>query len=229
MNTKTLVKGDIVQWKAGHEIIVGMVDEVFDGEGSDSWVMCWVGKENHYLPLKEVSLVEKSIPSPFVVVVDTREQAGFEFRGLRADARQQNRPLQVLTKVGTLKQGDYSIEGFETSVAVERKSKADLFGTLGQQRKRFERELERLNDLQFACVVVEADWPEILLDPAEHSSLNPKTIIRSVIAWQQRFQRVHWWACAGRSMAESVTYRVLERFYRDDLQSKMEVRKPEES
>jgi DNA excision repair protein ERCC-4 len=164
---------------------------------------------------------DKPIQSPFVIAVDTRENRPFTFAGLRADARQQNRPLQVRTAVKTLASGDYSVEGLEDLVAVERKSKADLFGTLGQGRERFERELARLQEMRFAAVVIEADWPDILLNPPGHSGLNPKSLFRSVIAWQQRYHRVHWWACAGRAMAQTSTYRILERFYRDDTRGKM--------
>jgi ERCC4-type nuclease len=152
---------------------------------------------------------------PAVVLIDSREQLPFRFTGLRADAKQGRRPLAVTTLSQLLPTGDYSLEGLHDQVAVERKSLADLFHTLGQGRERFERELERLAAMQFAAVVVEADWLKILSDPPDHSRLNPKTIFRSVIAWQQRFPRVHWWPCPNRRFAEIVTLRILERFLKD--------------
>jgi hypothetical protein len=36
-----------------------------------------------------------------------------------------------------------------------------------------------------------------------------------VLAWQQRFVRVHWLFMGSRRLAEVTTLRVLERFYRD--------------
>jgi DNA excision repair protein ERCC-4 len=156
---------------------------------------------------------------PFVVAVDTREQLGYQFEGLQADARQQRRPLLITTERRTLAQGDYSIVGHEDQVAVERKALPDLFGTLGQGRGRFERELTRLDDMVrmvaggCAWVMVEADWHTILTAPPEHSSLNPKTIHRSVIAWQQRYPRVHWWFVGNRRLAEITTFRLLERWW----------------
>jgi ERCC4-type nuclease len=45
------------------------------------------------------------------------------------------------------------VQGFADQIAVERKSLADLFGTLGQGRERFERELVRLSAHQYAAVV----------------------------------------------------------------------------
>lgn len=156
-----------------------------------------------------------TLDCPFVVVVDTREQASFSFADLRSDAREGSRPLNVPTVVGTLRSGDYSIRGLEDAVAVERKSMQDLYSTLGQGRERFVRELERLAVMEFAAVVVEADWSAMLSTPPPHSSLNPKTVFRSVLAWQQRYPRVHWWPCPNRRFAEITTFRILERFWKE--------------
>jgi ERCC4-type nuclease len=152
---------------------------------------------------------------PFTVVIDRRERLPFAFANLKADARRRRRPLVVPTVAAHLPSGDYSIEGFQDKVAVERKSLEDLYGTLGQHRDRFERELARLDEMDFAAVVVEADWPAILFTPPVESSLLPKTVFRSVLAWQQRFPRVHWWTAYSRDFAEIITFRVLERFWND--------------
>lgn len=121
----------------------------------------------------------------------------------------------VQTTVRGLATGDYSLFGFEDQVAIERKSLADLFGTLGQGRKRFERELTRLAAMKFAAVVVEAEWSAVLGDPPRRSKLNPKTVFHSVVAWQQRFPRVHWWFLPGRDAAEAAVVRILDRFWRE--------------
>lgn len=157
--------------------------------------------------------------SPFIVAVDTREQNPFTFLDLKADARQKRRPLQIRCLRRTLQAGDYSLVGLEGEISIERKSLADCFSTLGQQRDRFERELGRLAAYRWAAVVVEADWPAILGEPPERSQLNPKTIHRSVIAWQMRFPNIHWWTCFSRRFAEITTYRLLERYWKDRCRS----------
>jgi ERCC4-type nuclease len=157
---------------------------------------------------------EEPLPTPFTVLIDTREQHPYRFEGLRSDAREGRRPLAVQTERATLRSGDYSLCAWCDYVAVERKSVSDLFGTLGQGRERFERELLRLAEMEFAAVVVEANWSEVLA-PQPHSQLNPKTVHRSVIAWQQRHPRVHWWFCGDRWLAEVTTFRILERWWRD--------------
>ena len=151
---------------------------------------------------------------PFAVLVDSREQLPYSFAGLRADACDHYRPLVVELRGATLSEGDYSVEGLQGRVAVERKSAADLFGTIGQGRERFIRELERLNGLDVAAVVVEAEWSEIFTRPPEHSQLPPKVVLRSCLTWQQRFPHVHWVFCPGRAFAERVTFRILERAWK---------------
>jgi ERCC4-type nuclease len=154
---------------------------------------------------------------PFAVAIDTREQRPYAFGGLVSDAKERRRPLVVPTEIRTLRSGDYSIVGHEDAIAIERKSLADLYGTLGQGRDRFVRELERLARLSFAAVVIEAEWSEIIGSPPGLSGLNPKTVLRSVIAWQQRYPRIHWWPCPERRFAEVLTYRILERWWKEKM------------
>ncbi len=160
------------------------------------------------------------IVKPYVVVIDTREQHPFAFVGFTGDAKDHRRPLIVPTKRAALKSGDYSLVGFEDRVAVERKSLVDLFGSMGSERERFEREIQRLSVFDFAAVVVEADWPAVLSSPPPQSELSPKTIFRTVLDWQQDYPRVHWWFCATRGFAERVTLRVLNRFWERDRRAK---------
>jgi DNA excision repair protein ERCC-4 len=167
---------------------------------------------------------DEPLVTPWLLLIDSREQSPYDFQGLRADAKDGRRPLQVRTEVRGLPSGDYSIAGQEQWVAVERKSAADLFGTIGQHRERFERELARLNEMTFAAVVVEAEWSELLAHPPPRTKLLPKVVYRSVIAWQQRFPRVHWWAVAGRKMGEVTTFRILERFWRDRVDHNTQLR-----
>jgi ERCC4-type nuclease len=157
---------------------------------------------------------------PRAVLIDRREKAPYSFTGFFADARQNRKPLKVLTRVMDLPSGDYSLAGLPDEIAVERKSAEDLFHTLGQGRERFEKELTRLSSMTFAAVVVEAEWSSILENPPENSRLSPKVVLRSVITWQQQFPSVHWWFLPGRRPGEIATFRILERFARRGEKSK---------
>lgn len=161
------------------------------------------------------------IVCPFSVCVDRREQAPYSFLNIKSDAANGQAPLIVRTATETLESGDYSISGYEHRIAVERKSLEDAYSTFSHGRARFERELARLQLLDFAAVVIEAGWGRILGSPPAHSRLLPKSVFRSIIAWQQRFPGVHWLTCPDRRFAEIATFRILERFWRDRLDPKL--------
>ena len=144
----------------------------------------------------------------FVTVIDTREQAPFAFRGIVGD---RGRDLEVVTCRSGLRTGDYSVQGLEDAVAVERKSKTDLYGTVGRGRARFERELERLAAMPAPALVVECDLAS-LLRPPERSRVSPSSVLNSLIAWSVR-HRIPVWPCPGRRFAEILTYRLLQHFW----------------
>ncbi len=147
-------------------------------------------------------------PSPFVVVVDTREQCPFAFGSITGDG---GRVLEVTTCRAGLKTGDYSIQGLEDVVAIERKSKTDLYGTVGRGRARFKREVERLAAMEAPAVVLECDLASLLRAPGR-SRVSPSSVLNSLIAWSVR-HRIPVWPCPGRRFAEIVTYRLLRHFW----------------
>lgn len=157
----------------------------------------------------------ETVESPLVVVVDNNENLPYSFLGLRTDASSRRRLLTIRVVRRSLETGDYTIEGLEKFVAIERKSLNDLYQTLGHGRDRFERELQRMQRMSYAAVVVESSWTEILNKPP--SRLLPKSVFRSVLAWSQRFPKVHWFMMDHRRLAEITTFRILERFYKERL------------
>ncbi len=159
------------------------------------------------------------ILTPYVVCIDTREQLPYEFTGITNKTRRSGKlitkDIVVRSQECTLASGDYSLLGFEDKVAVERKSKADAYGTFGRGRARFERELERLNEMDFAAVLVECEWNALVRHPPKNSKLSPKSVDRSILAWMQRYIRVHWIFRPTRFDAERTCLRILDRFYID--------------
>jgi ERCC4-type nuclease len=130
------------------------------------------------------------------------------------------RPLKVDWEWTTLQTGDYSIKGLESRVCIERKSLADLYNSCGQGRERFEREHQRLAEMEFAAVVIEADFRMMLHSPPEHSKLKPKCVYRTMLSWMIRYG-VHWLPAGGytpkrsRRLAEITTFRLLEKFWNE--------------
>lgn len=143
----------------------------------------------------------------FVIVADSREQAVYSWPGtpcIRA----------------ALPAGDYSVQGLEDRVAIERKSLIDAYGTFGRGRDRFERELAKLAKLDFAAVVIEASMLEALTrPPPKVQKFTPKHFNRAVIAWAERFG-VHFFYCDCRALAQRQTFILLERFWRDVVDGK---------
>jgi ERCC4-type nuclease len=108
-------------------------------------------------------------PEQVVAVVDSREQLPLDLS-----------PLQSVA--GTLTTGDYSVQGLETIVAVERKSLADLLGCIGQHRERFDREVMRLIAYPVRAIVIEATWAD--LERGEwQSRITPAAAIGSLLGW----------------------------------------------
>lgn len=153
-------------------------------------------------------------PGPYVcpwsVIIDTREQAPYRFTGLTSSA---GKPIIVpLITDRALKSGDYSIEGFETRVAVERKSVSDWLGSITAGRARFEREMERLSEMDFAAVVIEGDLTELLVKtPIKIAA----TVQGTIAAWAVRYG-VHFFPCLHRRHAEIWTWKLLEMWWRQE-------------
>ena len=156
--------------------------------------------------------------NPFTILVDSREQKPYTFKGLTADARHRHRPMVVETEWFALKQGDYSIKGYEDKITVERKSLADLYGTVGQGHDRFRREHERMAELDRAFVIIEGTWEDILNKPPYHTKLNPKAVFRTATKWATVYN-VHWIAVGRygdmtpRRVAEITTFRILQAYW----------------
>lgn len=180
---------------------------------------------------------DHAIETPFVILVDSNEGHPFQFKGIKADADREYRPVNVRTAVANLgryphSHGDYSIDGMRRLVAVERKSMEDIQSTilgweddyqrkhdLAGRRVRFEKELENLNDnIEYAAVIVEATLGNCLREMVEYgvktAAQNKKTFYRSYLSYLQRFPRVQWIFCDTRRMAEVFCFDYLNRVWK---------------
>lgn len=144
-------------------------------------------------------------PTKLPILIDTREQAPFTFPCL---------PVSI--QKTALAAGDYSLVGFATRIAIERKSLDDLIGCLAADRERFERELARLRGYDVAMVVVEAP----LLALRQHryrSRMEPEAAEQSINAFQPRYG-VQFHFRADRDDAEKFVYDTLRHYARDRWQ-----------
>lgn len=95
-------------------------------------------------------------PEKFRIIRDTREQRdkGWNFRASGNCYGMEIKKLDV---------GDYTVEGMEKILMVERKTLGDLWGTLGRQEnyERFLREMERAKDHKLKYLVIEATLEQV--------------------------------------------------------------------
>lgn len=175
------------------------------------------------------------IDSPFLIYIDSQEQFPFTFNGLHCDSSRSYRAIRVRTEVRRLgdwtirdansqfnyrSMGDYSLAGFVGAIAIERKSMEDLHGTIlgwDERRPRFERELDTLNQMQFAAVVVECSLAAALEGVQQWGKKsiddNRRALFASVQAWQQKYRQVQWSFCDTRRLAEETCFDHLRRFW----------------
>jgi ERCC4-type nuclease len=146
---------------------------------------------------------KKQLP---VLVVDTREQAPFVFDATR-----------VSTVRRALKAGDYSVEGLESQVAVERKSLDDFVGTVIRAQGRFEVELEHLGGYAFACVVVEASIEDVL-SHRYRMAVHPNSVLGAAVAITVD-HRIPVFFCGSRPHACLFTEKLLCRAHKKLLPS----------
>lgn len=151
----------------------------------------------------------------WTLIVDNREQAPWSFEDITIGTGKSMKQLKLTIENGTLPTGDYSIKGFESQVAIERKSKEDLFGTLSRGRDRFIQELARLNEMKFAAVLIEAEWYDCMMNPPLRSRLAPVSMNGMTIAFAVRFSNVHWFWLPGRYLASKIAFKILDRCWQE--------------
>ncbi len=128
------------------------------------------------------------------IVVDTREQRPYSFPGSVRKA---------------LPAGDYSIEGRESSFAIERKSLEDWVSTVLRSRKRFARELAKLKEYDFAAVVIEGSLSDIC-GGRYRSEIAPAALLGITVGIMHSYHPVHVIFADDRPRAYAVISQMLK-------------------
>lgn len=179
------------------------------------------------------------VRQPFLILIDKAEKAPWDFHGLRArsfidkDMRQYaHRTERRFLGIGC---GDYSLEGYERRIGIERKSMVDFQGTLlgwshemetggagswtvdVDRRARFKRELKTLSAMESKAVIVEASFGQCLEQAPEwgkrSAGENSKYLHATFIAWASEFPGVPWIFCDSRELAAITAFRMMEQFW----------------
>ena len=108
---------------------------------------------------------------PFTIIKDTREKQGYTFAASRT--KYHVCKGMVVRKLDT---GDYSVEGLEDKVCVERKaSVVELANNVGVSRRRFDAEIERMKEFPHRFLVLEFSLTD-LMDFPEGSDVPDREI-----------------------------------------------------
>ena len=133
---------------------------------------------------------------PFTIIIDTREQCPYDF---------------PFSKRQCLPSGDYSINGYEQHIAIERKTKQDIYQSVSKGRKRFKKEVERLATYKYAAIVIESSLDNLLIPPP-YTELSPRVVINTLLSWSIKY-RLHVFFASDRDHARAIVYRLLEKFW----------------
>lgn len=124
------------------------------------------------------SAITGTIPKP-VVLVDTREQQPFSFEA--------HKNWIASEKVVTLPVADYSIEGMESLIALERKSLMDAVGSLMTRRPEFLRMCEKLADYRWKVIIIEATYEDMKSPYRQETNAHPNGIVGSLDAIEAKY------------------------------------------
>lgn len=144
---------------------------------------------------------------PFTIIVDTREQIPWEF-GYHNTAKRK------------LDTGDYSIEGFEDILAIERKKSVGELAT-NLSESRFKDVLNRLSKIKHPYMVFEFSLDEIYQFPVgseipkkmwDKLRITGNYIVKRLVEIQLEYN-IHIVFCDDANNAEKFTVSLMKRIY----------------
>jgi ERCC4-type nuclease len=155
------------------------------------------------------------------IIIDTREQAPLKFRkSKKIDG--------IITK--KLDTGDYSVEGYEDKIAIERKSPEDFLGTMGRGNKRFQKELKRAMRLDYFAIVIEAPYTVLrdkMFEGGRYSKMRPDVALKIMWTLIHKY-RIQVFFCNGSAEASAIVRGALTSYVDyDSKETKCMIQCPE--
>lgn len=147
----------------------------------------------------------------YMVIKDTREQRGWDFPAS---------PSCAGTELATLPTGDYTLVGYQNLFVIERKRNMAEF-CMNLFDKRFDRELERLDDFPYPYLILEFTMREIINFPVGSNipenkwaglRITPQVLLKRFheVQIQHPTLRVILAGVNGREVASSLFKRIVE-------------------
>jgi len=141
----------------------------------------------------------------FTIIIDTREQRPYLFKGY--PIFQQALPA-----------GDYSIRGFETFIAIERKQAEEVYLNFGHGRERFMRECEKLSSYERKAIIIENDF-ERLVNPPDYTRAKYKMKLKRSHIMGSLAKLIGEYGipvifASGRREGNELTFAILKQYYK---------------
>ena len=153
----------------------------------------------------------------FTIIIDTREQKPWEFS-------------EYATAHSKLDTGDYSIQGYENIVAIERKRNvAEVANNITESR--FEDVINRLKQIKYPFLLLEFDLDNVMDYPVGSTipkrlwnkiRISPNYIIKHLLDLQID-HKITVIFCGNSSNAEKIALSILRRIYKLEYKEKSDV------
>jgi ERCC4-type nuclease len=143
----------------------------------------------------------------YTIIVDTREQQPWCFKHHSVASKK-------------LDAGDYSLEGFENILGIERKkSVCEIANNIVENR--FKDALERLGQLKYSFLLLEFDMDKVLSYPVgstlpkrlwDKTRITPTFLLRNILDWNINYN-INVLFCGSGSNAEQVAEYIFRRIF----------------
>ena len=140
----------------------------------------------------------------YTIIVDSREQKPYFNKNI---------------EVKGLKTGDYSIKGYENKICIERKSLIDLFGTLGAGNKRFKKELERAQELDYFAIIIDGTFRQVRdkdFEGSYHSKMKGYIINKILFTLIVKYN-IHVFFGGDRKQSKSIIKQIFDAYIRNEV------------
>lgn len=143
----------------------------------------------------------------FTIIVDTREQQPWDF-------------THYATAHRKLDTGDYSIEGLENIVCIERKKSASEFAN-NIVESRFANVVSRLSNIKYSFLLLEFDLEDLLVYPIGSTvpkklwnkiKITPAFLIKNILELQINHNIIVYF-CGDPSNAQKMAEYILKKIY----------------
>jgi len=122
----------------------------------------------------------------------------------------------VRVDVASIGTGDYTLKGYSSQLAVERKSLPDLVHCCGHDRDRFMDQCRRMADYRVRMLVIEADEAEVVAG-AYRSNIDFKSVVGAVRAVQMDYGVAAYWVGNQQGAAKLIEWVCMRMVRKSDI------------